>query len=529
LSGGTASGESVEFGSVARQIAQAAGLVMALFVASRILGLVREVVIARQFGTSADMDAYLAAFRLPDLLFQIVAGGALGSAFIPTLASYLERDDLPGGWRLTSAVINWVLLILSGLAVLAAVAAPTLVAKVIAPGFSPPQQALCAQLMRLMLISTILFGVSGIVMGALNARQHFLFPALAPVIYNLAIIASALGLGPWLGVRGLAFGVVVGALGHLAIQLPELARQGMAYHPALDPADPGVREVARLMGPRALGLAAVQLNFLVNTILASGLAPGSLVALNYAFLLMLLPEGVFAQAVATAAFPTFSELVARGATSDMRRTFAGTLRAVLYLTIPAAVGLIALRQPLVALLLQRGAFTEASTTAVAWALLFYALGLVAHAAVEILARAFYALHDTKTPVAVGVAAMLSNIALSLLLIRLFQVPGWAPHGGLALANSIATTGEMAALLLILRGRLEGLEGQRLAASLGRMALGAAIMGCALALLAAWGGRLGVWIIGGGGILLGGAVYLGITWALGAEEPVALKRALKPPE
>jgi putative peptidoglycan lipid II flippase len=506
-----------------QQIARAAGLVMALFIASRVLGLAREIVIARQFGTSAELDAYLAAFRLPDLLFQLVAGGALGSAFIPTFTGHLAREDLAGAWRLTSAVINWVLLILTTLALLAAWGAPLLVARVVAPGFSPPQQALTAELMRLMLISTVVFGVSGVVMGALNARRHFLLPALAPIIYNLAIIGGALLLGPRWGVRGLAIGVVTGACGHLVVQLPELFRQGMNYHPILAPRDPGVREVARLMAPRALGLAAVQLNFLVNIILASSLTTGSIVALNYAFLLMLLPQGIFAQAVATAAFPTFSILVAQGAGAEMRRTFANTLRAVLYLSVPAAVGLVVLRRPLVALLLQRGAFTADSTAAVAWALLFYALGLVGHAAVEILARAFYALHDTKTPVAVGVAAMLGNVGLSLAFLQLFRAGGWAPHGGLALANSVATTAEMAALLLLLRGRLGGLEGRDLAAATARIALGAALMGAALALYVRWGSGLSVWASGGLGIALGAAAYLGITWALGAEEPTVLLR------
>lgn len=520
-----------------RQVAQAAGLVMAMFIASRILGLVREIVIAHQFGTSAALDAYLAAFRLPDTLFQVVAGGALGSAFIPTFAGYLARDDRQGAWRLAGAVINWALLTLTALALLSAWGAPWLVARVIAPGFSPSQQALTVELMRLMLISTVIFGVSGVVMGALNARQHFLLPALAPLVYNLAIIGGALWLGPLWGVHGLAVGVVVGACGHLAVQLPELFRQGMTYRLTLAPRDPGVREVARLMAPRTLGLAAVQLNFLVNTILASGLPAGSIVAINYGFIIMLLPQGVFAQAVATAVFPAFSLLVAQGDSAGMRRTFTDSLRAVLYLSVPAAVGLIVLRHPLVEMLLQRGAFSAESTDAVAFALLFYSLGLVGHATVEILSRAFYALHDTKTPVTVGVAAMLGNVGLSLALLPLFRGMGWAAHGGLALANSLATTAEMVALLLLLRGRLGGLDEQQLrchgrqlrchgrgmAAALGRIVLGAALMGGALALYTRWGSAFSAWVSGGLGILLGGAVYVGITWALGAEEPKALAR------
>ncbi|MFN2225821.1 MAG: murein biosynthesis integral membrane protein MurJ, partial [Anaerolineae bacterium] len=285
------------------QIARAAGLVMALFVVSRALGLLREVVISHRFGTGGELDAYLAAFRLPDILFQIVAGGALASAFLPTFATLLAGDDDEGAWRLASAVINLVLILTAVLSVAAALAAPWLVRTVVAPGFPPARQDLTAGLMRLMLLTPTVFGVSGVVMGILNARQHFLLPALAPIVYNLGIIGGAVLLAPRLGVQGLALGVVVGALGHLLVQLPGLARHGLRYSPVLGLRDPGVHEVGRLMLPRVLGLAAVQVNFLVNTILASGLVAGSLAAINYAWLLMLLPQGVFAQSVATAAFP----------------------------------------------------------------------------------------------------------------------------------------------------------------------------------------------------------------------------------
>jgi putative peptidoglycan lipid II flippase len=503
------------------QIARAAGLVMALFVVSRALGLAREMVISHQFGTGGNLDAYLAAFRLPDILFQIVAGGALGSAFIPTFAGFLAQDDEQGGWRLASAVINLVLVITTALAALAALLAPWLVRDVIAPGFDPPRQALTTSLMRLMLVTPAIFGVSGVVMGILNARQHFLLPALAPVLYNAGIIAGALALAPSMGVRGLAVGVVAGALAHLLVQVPGLVRHGLRYTPTLGLRDSGVREVGRLMLPRMLGLAAVQLNFLVNTILASGLAAGSLAALNYAWLLMLLPQGVFAQAIATAAFPTFSTQVARGQRAEMRSTLASTLRAVLYLALPAAVGLLVLRTPLVHLIFQRGAFTATSTQMVAVVLGFYALGLPAHSAVEIVVRAFYAMHDTKTPVAIGIAAMGLNIVLSLAFLSLFKAMGWAPYAGLALSNAFATTVEMTALLLVIRRRLEGLEGRRLAGSLARTGFSAAVMGAAAAMLASLLADAGVLLAGGAAIVAGVAVYGGVSLILGAPEPRAV--------
>jgi putative peptidoglycan lipid II flippase len=502
-----------------RQIARAAGMVMVAFVASRALGLGREMIISRYFGTSADYDAYLAAFRLPDILFQLVAGGALGSAFIPMFTSYLTRRDEEEAWRLASAVTNLVLLVLTGLAVVAALLAPQVVA-LIAPGFPPDQRALAAELMRLMLISPVMFGVSGIVMGILNSHQHFLLPALAPSMYNLSIIGGAVFLSPRLGVRGLALGVVIGAGLHLIIQVPGLLRVGMRYFPVLGLRHPGVREVGHLMLPRTLGLAIVQLNFLVNTTLASNLPEGSLSALNYAFLLMLLPQGVFAQAIATVAFPTFSAQIARDEVAEMRSTLSATLRTILYLTVPASVGLYFLRGSVIQLLFQRGAFRASSTEAVAWALQFYVLGLVAHSAVEIVTRAFYAMHDTRTPVLIGGAAMGLNVILSLVLIRPLT------HGGLALANSIATTLEMIGLLVIIHRRLHGLEGRRIAVSLARIGAAAAAMG-----ITVWGfvriaGDRIVLIRGIGGIFLGAVVYLALTAILRSEEVGMLRQALR---
>jgi len=494
-----------------RQIARAAAIVIAAFALSRVLGLAREMIIGQHFGTSGELDAYLAAFRLPDILFQLVAGGALGSAFIPTFSGYLARGEEQEAWRLASAVINLVLVCLSALALLAAAFSPLLVTKVVAPGFDPAKRALTVRLMRLMLLSPAIFGVSGIVMGVLNSYQHFLLPALAPIVYNLSIIGAAFFLSPSLGIRSLAVGVVIGSLLHLAVQIPGLARRGMGYSLILGLGDPGVREVGRLMAPRVLGLAVVQLNFLVNTILASGLADGSLAALNFAWLLMLLPQGIFAQALATAAFPTFSELVAKRQVAEMRSTLSATLRAILYLAIPASVGLFTLRYPIVQLLFQRGAFKESSTETVVWALQFYALGLFAHAVVEIVTRAFYALHDTLTPVLIGIGAMGLNIVLSLILIRPLA------HGGLALANSTATILEVVGLLLIIRRRLEGIEGGRLLGSTLRTVLAAGLMGLGVNWFAAGTRELSVIIVGGGGMALGGLIYLVASLALGLEE------------
>lgn len=459
--------------STGRRIAGAALIVMVFFVLSRITGLAREVIIGALYGTSAEYDAYLAAFRVPDLLFQLVAGGALGSAFIPVFSAYWIRNRVDDAWLLFSRVLNLVTVVLVLLAGLAMVFALPLVETIIAPGFSPDQQVMTASLMRIMLLGTIVFGASGLVMAALNATQHFLWPAAAPVVYNLSIIGAAWLLTPRWGVYGLAVGVVVGAAGHFLVQLPQLLRTGARYTPEINVSDPGVLEVMRLMGPRLLGLFFVQMHFLVNTILASSLAAGSLSALNYAWLLMLLPLGIFSQSVATAAFPTFSAQVAAGDVAAMRHTLSQTLRTVLFLVIPSAVVLIVFGEEIVALLLERGEFGPSSTAMVASALAFYAIGLMGHASLEIIVRAFYALHDTWTPVIVGICAMGLNIGLSLL-----WVDGMG-FAGLALANSTATSLEAVILFLLVHRKVGGLEDRILAASVMRTVAASACMGVVL--------------------------------------------------
>jgi putative peptidoglycan lipid II flippase len=377
--------------------------------------------------------------------------------------------------------------------------------------------------MRVMLISSVIFGVSGVVMGALNAQQHFVLPAIAPMMYNLAIIGAALFLTASLGVMALAVGVVVGAVLHLLVQVPGLRHFGARYSARLTMRDPGVQEVGRLMVPRVLALAVVQINFLVSINLASRMGEGSVSALNFAWLLMLLPVGVLAQAVATAAFPTFSAQVARGEQDELRSSLAATLRAVFALSLPAAVGLVVLRVLLVAMLFERGAFDQTSTELVAWALLFFALGLVAHAGLEIVARAFFAMHDTKTPLIIGGGTMLLNVGLSLTLPLLFVSLGWMAFGGLALANSLATTLEVVGLVWIMRGRLGGLEGRRSLSTVLRSSAAAALMGLVLVAFLAAFPDADALLLGMAGVILGAAVYFAAAWALGVEEARAFVR------
>jgi putative peptidoglycan lipid II flippase len=352
-------------------------------------------------------------------------------------------------------------------------------------------------------------------MGALNATQHFIAPAAAPVLYNLAIILAAYFLAPVYGIYGLVVGVVAGSLAHFLVQLPVLVHKGARYSFSMSWQDPAVRTVLKLMGPRVLGLFFVQIHFLVNTILASGLAAGSLSALNYAFLLMLLPQGIIAQAMATAAFPTFAAQYAAGQPDALRHTFSGTLRTVIFLSIPAAALLFVLDQATIGVLFEHGEFNAHSTDLVVFALQFYLLGLLAHSALEIIVRAFYAVQNTIIPVAVGIAAMIFNIALSLILVQPLS------FGGLALANSTATTLEMLVLLWLLRKRLGGIDGRRIGGTVLRSFGSAAIMAFVLQLWVQQGPgfppAVEDWVIAIGGIILGIITYSLISWLLRSEE------------
>ena len=503
-----------------RQIARAAGTVMAAFILSQLTGLLRQILVSRAFGTSAEIDAFNAAARLPDLLFSLVAGGALASAFIPTFTGLLTRKDRQGAWQLAASIANLVSLLLALTSVLAAIFAPQIVRHglyVLIPELDPAREALTVSLLRIMLLSPVIFGLSGLLMGILNTHQVFLLPALAPTLYWVGMIIGVLVLVPFLGIHGLAWGTVMGAGMHLGVQLPALRKLNGNYTASLGLHLPAVREVGRLMAPRLLGVAVVQINFLINTILASAQPEGSLTAIQVAWAVMTMPQVVIAQAIAIAALPTFSAQVARGELGEMRASLAATLRGVILLSLPASIGLILLRRPVIALLFERGEFTPHSTELVAWALLWYAAGLVGHSVVEIAARAFYALHDTKTPVFIGAAAMSLNIVFSLAFAALFARAGWLPHGGLALANSLATALEMAGLLVLMRVKLKGLDGKRILAGTGQTALATMVMALGLWLWLRWSGGQPVWLVAGGGVLLGGGVYTLVVLGIGVSE------------
>ncbi|WP_294083665.1 murein biosynthesis integral membrane protein MurJ [Sphaerobacter sp.] len=445
-----------------------ATIVAAAFVVSRILGLLREILIARQFGTSGDYDAYVAAFRIPDLLFLVVMSGAFGSAFIPVFAGFLSRGEQDRAWRLASAVLTYTVLTLLVVGQLVFIFAGPLMRDIVAPGLAPPQQDLAVNITRLLLLSPLLLGLGAAAQGMLQAQDAFTLPAVAPILYNLGIIAGALLLAPTMGVYGLAVGVIVGAAGHAGIQFAGLIRRGMRFSPTLSRHVQGLGEVARLMAPRLVGQAAFQINFIVMTNFASRLGESKVSAINYAYQVFMLPHGVLALSLSTVIFPMMARQYELNQLDDLKVTLRGALGPLIFLTFPASVGLFAFRTSIVQVLFQFGSFSDESTRLVAQALAYFSVGLVAFAVVEAVTRAFYAMHDTRTPVTVAIVTVIANIALSAYL---------APrlgHGGLALSIALTTVVEMAILLTVLYRRIGGL-GRGLLESTIKAAAATAIM------------------------------------------------------
>ncbi len=513
-----------------RQIARAAAVVLVGFLGSGLLGLVRTAIFSSTFGTTDALDAFYAAQRIPEALFVLVAGGALGSSFIPVFARYLTAKDQEGAWRLASAVMTLSALAATVLAVMVAVLAPILVPAILVPGDSPAVQALTVSLTQVMLVTVIIFSVSGLMMGILNAHQLFILPALALSMNNIGLIFGALVLTRVLpstqigdsvsaSVYGPAIGAVIGALLHLLIQLPGLRpiNARLRFLPAFGV--PGVREVLTLMAPRVLGLAIVQINFIVNAALSSRMVEGSYTALTTAFTLMFSVLGIIAQSVGTAVFPSLSALAAAGDMVGFKSRLAGALRSVLFLSFPMTVGMIVHGGPLIALLFQRGAWTSEATAATAWALAFFAVGIAGFSALEILSRAFYALADTRTPVTIGILSMISNIVFSLLFIQFIGQPGSlsrGPFAGLALANALTTIAEALALWFLLQRRIGAVGGRVFDGAL-RALSASLVMGVAV-----WGSNQ---LLSGHGIALpviagvgvGAVVFFGVSIVLGVDE------------
>ena len=430
--------------SASRTLARAGLIVSSAFLVSRVLGWVRLVVIGNAFQATAELDAFFAAFRIPDLMFQLVAAGALSSALIPVVAGVLQSDGEGRAWRIVSTVTNLMLVALLVIGMIVLAAADRIV-PAFTQGFDPATMARTIELTRIMLLSPIFLALGAVATSVLNARGRFAGAAVAPIVYNLAIIGAVLTLGPSLGVTGVAIGVVLGSVGHLLVQLPAVRRIGFRYAPVLDLGDAAARRALALMGPRAVGLGASQITFVVVTALATTVGVGAVTAFTIAFTLLQIPVGVIGVPLGVVLFPSLSRQVASGDHADFAALLEQALRLLAFVMLPLAVLGAILRVEAVALLF--GSFDREAIELTAATFGVFLIGLIAHAAIAVLARAFYAHQDTRTPVVAAVVAVVVNTTVATALVGPLGLPG------VALAIALAAWLEAATLLVLLRRRI----------------------------------------------------------------------------
>ena len=492
------------------RIGRATMILSGAFIASRILGLLRTSMFAYVFGTGVVSDAFLQAFLVPDLIFNIVAGGALSSAFIPVFTHYMigERDERTA-WHVASSALNLAIAIMMGLALLAIIFAPWLV-PLYNPGVPAVELGLIISLSRIMFLQSILLGGGVIITAILNSRQHFMQPAIGTVVYNVGLIlglipgilmvshtsAAGLNSAQTTAVFFATWGVVLGAVLQVGVQIPGILKVGMRYKPSLDYHHPGVIQIGRQMIPRIVNAAMLYVSTFVDRgLILVMVAPlplldqnGHITQYYQALQLVLLPLGIFGMALSTAAFPTMAENVTLGRYDRVRTIIQDTLRSILFMSIPSSVGLIVLGLPIIQVLLQHGAYSLDSAESTAVPLAFFALGLVGLASVEILTRSFYAMRDSRTPVIVSVAQFILKIALSILFLSIIFLNSVSASaiswglGALALSTSLAGLLEALVLLWLLQQRIGGLALRALAKFTGQVFLAAGAMGLALLIL-----------------------------------------------
>lgn len=507
--------------STAKTVTKAAGIMMAAIFISRILGLVREMVIANQFGGGGPVSAYRMAFVLPDTLYFLLSSGALSSAFIPVFTEYWTKGEKEEAWKVFSIIGTLIFFVLGGAIVLCEIFARPLVS-LVAMGFAkehPELLGLTITMTRIILPSQIFFFMGGLIIGTLQARQHFLAPGLGPIIYNIAIICGGLFLAVSLGITGLTWGALTGAfLGNFLLQVIVARKMGIRFKPSLNLRHPGVVKVGKLALPVILGLSLPYVDVMVNFWFGAFLRPGDVAALGFANRLMQVPLGVFGQATAIALLPTLSALAAGNRLAEMRSGVSFGLRGIFLLTVPSSVLMAVLAMPIVTLLFQHGKFTPEEGAAAASALVFYAIGIAGWAAQAITARGFYAIQDTVVPVITGTISTLLFIPLNWLLVRPLG------HNGLALATSIGAILNMFMLMAWLRHRLGGLHGGQILRSLTKVLIASAATGImAWAVLRLLSMHVNIHRPLGAGIgLLGSAipalgVYVGIIAILRVDE------------
>ena len=440
--------------STNRTLLKAAGFLMAAQLVSRILGFLRETLIAGFYGQSGVTDAYTTAFILPDLLYWLLVGGVLSAAFIPVFSEYIAKGNEDEGWRVASSVVNLILLTLGVFILVGLFFTPQFI-RLVVPGFEPKNMVLASHLTRILLIQPLFMALSGLTMGILNSYKIFWPSAVGTVLYNACIIFFGTILANPAkpdSISGFAVGVVIGAIANFAVQIPALRRVGIRYYPIIDWRHPGVRLIGTLAVPIILSYSLNQIQVVVNNNFGSMLFPGSITSVWWSYRLFQLPVGIFALAIAVATFPTMTEQVALKHWDDFRQTVSNAIRMVIFITVPISAGMIILRFPLIRILFEHGQFTAKDTATMAIPLLFFSLGISSQAVIQILPRAFYAIKDTWTPVVLGIIAMAVNVLAMYLLV------GPLAQGGLAFATTIAAFVNMILLFYLLRRRLGQMDG-----------------------------------------------------------------------
>lgn len=509
--------------STGTRVAKAAGIIMIAMTLSRVIGYVRDMVIYAHFGQNNLTDAYNAAFSIPDFLYFLLVGGALSSAFIPVFSGYIATKKDEDGWQVASTIFNIIMILMVIGIIIGNIFAPQLI-RILVPGFSPENIALTVAMTRIMFFQTFFMALNGISMGILNSYHHFLAPAFGAVMYNLGIIVIGILLSPSLGIMGFAIGVVAGAIFNFAFQLPALIRLGLRYRFVIDLKHPGVRRIGTLILPVLIGLSVTQFNLFVNQNLGSNLPEGMISALRTAQRIMQLPIGIFAVAIAVAVFPTLTGHAAREEREDFKKTMSLGIRTIIFVTLPAAIGLISLKTPIVRLLFQQGLFTPADTEATAYAVLFYSMGIFAYSSIQLLNRVFYSIQDTITPVTVGIVTIIVNIALNLFFLKPLG------HGGLALAYSLAGFINMVGLLIILRSKIGGIDGRAMLSSFLKTLVFSSFMGFfayqsarLMELLVDIETKIGQVLQVGVSVLVGAVIFFALTFLFKMEEGELAKK------
>lgn len=484
-----------------RSVAKSAGIVSIAVMFSRVLGLVRETVFARFFGAGYLYDAFVVAFKIPNILRDLFAEGALSAAFVKVFTDYQIKKTEIEAWQLASLVFNVLAVVMSGITVIGIIIAPWVV-PLLARGFPPEKAALAVTLTQIMFPFILLVALAALAMGVLNTKGRFGIPASASTAFNIFSITTGIFFAYWLSggtweisddktlipsvaaqwaIIGMAIGTLVGGAAQLLIQVPSLLKVGFRFSPILNFSDPGVKRVMRLMGPAIIGTSAVQIKVLVDVFVVSGIEGGQS-WLSYSFRLMQFPIGVFGVAVGTAAIPALSRLAAEENIVKFRSTLSDAMKLVFLLTVPAACGLIVLGEPIVALIYQGGAFRAFDTDMVAWALAAYSIGLAGYAAIKVLSPSFYALDDAKTPMYISLASVLVHAPVSYGMMVFLSGIGVTPerpngfgHVGVALATSTVALVNFIALTVMMRRKIGRLNGRDIAAAFAKVALASAAM------------------------------------------------------